>query len=65
MILVGVLMYYPMIGTVIQSFYASSFINPHPKFVGLAVYQQIFASGDFGTIVWSCSVSTRSCMFTN
>lgn len=58
MILVAVLMYYPMVGTVIQSFYSSSFINPHPKFVGLAVYQHIFASGDFGTIVWNSCVWT-------
>lgn len=58
MILVGVLMYYPMIGTVIQSFYSSSFINPKPQFVGLAVYDQIFASGDFGTIVWNSCVWT-------
>ncbi len=58
MILVGVLMYYPMIGTVIQSFYSSSFINPNPQFVGLAVYDQIFASGDFGTIVWNSCVWT-------
>ncbi len=58
MILVGVLMYYPMIGTVIQSLYSSSFINPNPKFVGLAVYERIFASGDFATIVWNSCVWT-------
>lgn len=58
MILVGVLMYYPMIGTVIQSFYSSSFINPNPQFVGLSVYEHIFASGDFGTIVWNSCVWT-------
>ena len=28
-------MYYPMVGTVIESFYSASFINPTPTFVGL------------------------------
>src|SRR5437764_6994911 len=58
MILVGVMMYYPMAGTVIQSFYSSSFINPDPQFVGLAVYEKIFASGEFGTIVWNSCIWT-------
>src|SRR5207247_10017553 len=53
-----VMMYYPMAGTVIQSFYSSSFINPDPQFVGLAVYGKIFASGEFGTIVWNSCVWT-------
>jgi multiple sugar transport system permease protein len=51
MILVAVLMYYPMIGTAIESLYATEFINPNPKFVGLQLYRQIFESGDFGQIV--------------
>lgn len=58
MILVGVLMYYPMIGTVIESFYASSFINPNPSFVGLSLYQKLFATADFSTIVWNSCVWT-------
>jgi multiple sugar transport system permease protein len=52
-LLVAVLMYYPMIGTVIESLYSTSFINPTPKFVGLAVYQKIFGSADFAQIVWN------------
>ena len=56
MLLVGVLMYYPMIGTVIESLYSTSFINPKPLFVGLDLYRQIFASGEFSAIVWnSCA----------
>ncbi len=58
MILVGVLMYYPMVGTAIESFYSTSFINPNPKFVGLALYRQIFESGDFGRIVLNSCVWT-------
>jgi len=57
-LLVAVMMYYPMIGTVIESFYSTSFINPTPKFVGLAVYQKIFGSADFGQIVWNSCVWT-------
>jgi len=40
MILVGVLMYYPMIGTIIESLYSTSFINPRPQFVGLDLFCQ-------------------------
>jgi multiple sugar transport system permease protein len=58
MALVGILMYYPMIGTVIESLYATSFISPDAQFVGLALYQKIFASGDFKTIVWNSCVWT-------
>jgi multiple sugar transport system permease protein len=58
MILVGILMYYPMIGTVIESFYATSFINPNSSFVGLSLYQKLFATADFRTIVWNSCVWT-------
>ncbi len=57
-ILVGVLMYYPMIGTVIDSLYATSFIDPTPKFVGLSIYREILTSTDFGEVV------RNSCIWT-
>ena len=60
LLLVSVLMYYPMIGTVIESLYSTSFINPAPKFAGLAVYQKIFASPDFRQIVWNSCIWTVS-----
>jgi len=56
--LVGGLMYYPMIGTVLESLYSTSFINPRPQFVGLELYRKIFASGEFGTIVRNSCVWT-------
>lgn len=58
MFLVSVMMYYPMIGTALESLYSTSFINPTPQFVGLALYSRIFASGEFGTIVWNSCVWT-------
>lgn len=57
-LLVGVLMYYPMVGTAIESFYSASFINPDPTFVGLELYEKLFASGDFKTIVWNSCIWT-------
>ena len=57
-ILVGVLMYYPMIGTIIESFYSTSFINPNPQFVGLKVYRTVFASSEFSEVV------RNSCLWT-
>ena len=58
MILVGVLMYYPMIGTVIESLYSTSFINPKPQFVGLELYRRVFASAEFRVIAWNSWVWT-------
>src|SRR6185437_4837213 len=58
LIIVGVLMYYPMIGTVVESFYSSSFINPVPSFVGLQVYQEIVGDGAFGQVVFNSIVWT-------
>jgi multiple sugar transport system permease protein len=50
-ILVGILMYYPMVGTIIESFYSTSFINPNPQFVGLDLYNKIFGQAEFWQIV--------------
>lgn len=50
-VLVGLLMYYPMVGTVIESFYSTSFINPNPQFVGLEVYRRIFGQPEFAQVV--------------
>lgn len=58
LILIAVLMYYPMVGTVIESFYSASFINPNPTFVGLGVYRKVFQDGAFGQIVWNSVVWT-------
>ena len=57
-LLVAVLMYWPMLGTVIESFYSTSFINPDPEFVGLEVYRRIFAQPEFGQIVRNSLVWT-------
>lgn len=53
LILLALLLYYPMIGTVIESFYQTSFINPEPKFVGWAVYESVLSSRDFSEVVWN------------
>jgi multiple sugar transport system permease protein len=58
LILVSVLMYYPMIGTFIESLYSTSFINPEPKFQGLETYREIVSGPDFGVIVWNSVVWT-------
>lgn len=53
MLLTGMFMYYPMIGTLIESFYQTSFISPAPKFVGFEVYEKVWQSRDFSEIVWN------------
>ncbi len=60
-VLVAVLMYYPMVGTVIESFYSGSFINPMPRFVGLASYAHVLADPGFrgvvvNSLVWTAAV---------
>ena len=60
LLIIAVLMYYPMVGTVIESFYSASFINPTPSFVGLGVYRAVFSEGAFGQIVWNSVVWTLS-----
>jgi multiple sugar transport system permease protein len=57
-LLVAALMYYPMVGTFIESLYASSFISPRPRFVGLEAYGKIVGSPDFPTIVRNSVVWT-------
>jgi multiple sugar transport system permease protein len=58
LLLVAVFMYYPMVGTVIESFFSTSFINPNPRFVGLAAYRKIVGDPEFGTVVWNSLVWT-------
>jgi multiple sugar transport system permease protein len=60
LIIIAVLMYYPMLGTVIESFYSASFINPNPTFVGLDVYRRVLSDGAFRQIVWNSAVWTVS-----
>lgn len=60
-VLLSVLMYYPMIGTVVESFYQTSFISPEPKFAGWAMYEKIVAGRDLpeivrNTIFWTLGV---------
>jgi multiple sugar transport system permease protein len=60
-VLVAVLLYYPMIGTVIESLYSVSFINPVPRFVGLVTYARTLADPTFdivvvNSIVWTVGV---------
>ena len=53
LVLMGVMLYYPMIGTVIESFYDTSFISPEPRFVGWTVYEKVWNSRQFPKVVWN------------
>lgn len=58
LILMAVMLYYPMIGTVWESLHESSFISPEPQFVGLEVYRRLLGSDEFyailtNTLVWT------------
>ncbi len=52
-VLLAALMYYPMIGTVIESFFDSSFISATPKFAGFEVYRKVLATRDFSEVLWN------------
>lgn len=58
LLLVLVLMCYPMVGTFIESLYASSFISPVPQFQGLDAYRRIIADDSFHTVVRNSLVWT-------
>lgn len=53
LLLLGTFLYWPMIGTVIESFHETSFINQEPQFVGLEVYEKVFADRHFGDVFWN------------
>ncbi|MBD1555855.1 sugar ABC transporter permease [Vibrio sp. S9_S30] len=49
--LIGILMYYPMFGTFIESLYTTSFINPEPEFVGFQLYSKLLSQDQFWQII--------------
>lgn len=60
-ILVGGLMYWPMLDTFRESLFSTSFISPRPTFVGLATYAKIFDDDTFwqvvrNSVVWTAGV---------
>ncbi|WP_119258469.1 carbohydrate ABC transporter permease [Shinella zoogloeoides] len=61
LLLMAVMLYYPMVGTVYESFHETSFLNPGPKFAGLALYRRVLSDGTFtevllNSIVWTLGV---------
>lgn len=61
LLLMAVMLYYPMFGTVYESFHETSFLNPNPQFVGLALYRRILGDGTFAevltnSVVWTLGV---------
>ncbi|MEP3278034.1 MAG: sugar ABC transporter permease [Stappiaceae bacterium] len=63
LLLLGVFLYYPMIGTVMESFYDTSFISQQPRFVGWAIYEKVLASRAFPEVVWNSIVWTIGVVF--
>jgi multiple sugar transport system permease protein len=60
-VLVGALMYYPMIRTFYESLFSTSFLRPTPEFIGLRQYQQLLDTQLFwnvlrNSLVWTFSV---------
>lgn len=53
LLIMGLMLYYPMIGTVIESFHDTSFISPEPRYVGWAIYEKIWNSRQFPQLVWN------------
>lgn len=60
LIIITVMLYYPMIATLIESFYASSFISQEPTFIGLAAYQVLVGDGTFWKIVLNSLIWTAA-----
>jgi multiple sugar transport system permease protein len=47
----AVFLYWPMVGTVIESFHDTALLSPEPRFVGWAVYERVLGSGDLWQVV--------------
>ncbi|MEM8849165.1 MAG: sugar ABC transporter permease [Pseudomonadota bacterium] len=58
LMLLGVFLYWPMVGTVIESFYETSFLNPQPQFAGFGVYQKVFGDRHFDDVLWNSVIWT-------
>jgi multiple sugar transport system permease protein len=50
---IGLFLYWPMVGTVIESFHETALLSPDPRFVGWAVYERVLGSGDLAQVVWN------------
>ena len=57
-LLVALLMYYPMLRSLYESLFTTSFISPKPKFVGLDSYVKTLADPVFRQVVWNSLVWT-------
>lgn len=60
-ILVGLLMYYPMIRAFVESLYETSFLSPEPEFIGLQNYRDMLRDSGFwqvvrNSLVWTIGV---------
>jgi multiple sugar transport system permease protein len=50
-LIMAVFLYWPMVGTVIESFHDTALLSPEPRFVGWAVYERVLGSGDLWQVV--------------
>ena len=60
-LLLAAFMYYPMVGTFLESLYKTSFVSPEPEFAGLDLYARMFAGTDFyevlrNSVIWTVGV---------
>ncbi len=60
-LLVGLLMYYPMVQAFIESLHATAFLSPHPEFVGLEHYRNMLRDDTFwrvmgNSVTWTLAV---------
>jgi multiple sugar transport system permease protein len=51
LLIMAVFLYWPMVGTVIESFHDTALLSPDPRFVGWAVYERVLGSGDLWQVV--------------
>ena len=58
LLIMAVFLYWPMVGTVIESFYDTALLSPNPRFVGWAVYEKVLGSGDLGQVVLNSVIWT-------
>jgi multiple sugar transport system permease protein len=58
LLITGLFLYWPMLGTVIESFHETALLSPEPRYVGWAVYRRVLGSGDLGQVILNSVIWT-------
>ena len=56
LIFIALFVFYPLVGSIRNSFYQGNLINPTRQFIGFQIYIDVFADDFFYTILWQSAI---------